>query len=122
MKRILAALAAIVLAQVAWANDYEEFVAKQGYEFIIPVFRITLGQEAAAQTKDGDFSKAYCELVRKGHGMPIVIDSRLREEANRALGVAKTRQLLLPVARANNAVRCFCYSAEAKARAGLKCG
>jgi hypothetical protein len=110
----------VLLATSVWASDYEEFVEREGYAILVPVLKITLGSQAVAQSEDAEFKRKYCELVRRGHGVPIVIDRTLREEAIEALGRKKTNQLLLPVARANNAVRCFCYEGAAKAR--LKCG
>jgi hypothetical protein len=120
VKAFLAIIAASLLASTSFASDYEEYVERGGYQVVVPVLSITLGKKAAAQSQGADFKRKYCELAQRGHGMPIGINKQLYAEAKAALGASKTRQMFLPVARANNAVRCYCT--EGSARRKLKCG
>lgn len=65
------------------------------------------------------FKQSYCELATKGHGLPIRLDPKLKAEAVEKLGKEKAAGLLRPVARTNNAIRCFC--APEALRAKMRC-
>jgi hypothetical protein len=60
-----------------------------------------------------EFRKQWCSLAQAA-GLPVRIDGVRRTEADSALGAEKMRELLLPVARVNNAYGCFCSTGEAR--------
>lgn len=69
-------------------------------------------KEAQSNT-EREFRKQWCSLANAA-GLPIKIDGVRRSEADEKVGVDKMRELLLPVAQANNAVGCFCNTGEAR--------
>lgn len=74
---------------------------------------------AATPIREEEFRAAYCELAKKGHGLPIWLDPAMKAKAVEKLGREDTAKLLRPVARTNNAVRCFCASGVDRVK--LKC-
>ena len=75
--------------------------------------------EKASRATQQEFRKQWCALARAA-GLPVRIPPGLLAETRTAMGEVKVRQLLLPVARTNNAYWCFCT--EGAVRAQYKCG
>lgn len=70
----------------------------------------------AAEMGAAEFQRSYCELARKGHGLPIYLDPVMKKKLVDTWGKQEAAKFLRPVARTNNAVRCFCASPEQKAK------
>lgn len=74
---------------------------------------------AAREMSATEFQRSYCELARKGHGLPIYLDPGMKKKLVETWGKQEAAKFLRPVARTNNAVRCFC--AEPAQRAKMRC-
>lgn len=66
-----------------------------------------------------EFQRSYCELAKRGHGLPIYLDPAMKQRLVQTWGKEDAAKFLRPVARTNNAVRCFCATPEQKLK--LRC-
>lgn len=74
-----------------------------------------LDKELAVATENTrlEFKVQWCRIAQAA-GMPMKLDPKVRSELDAASGPDKVRELLLPVARVNNAYGCFCSVGEAR--------
>lgn len=71
--------------------------------------------EVAAQNTKAEFKVQWCRLAAAA-GMPMSLKPELRAEMDKTLGVEKAREILLPMARVNNAYGCFCATGTERVR------
>lgn len=69
--------------------------------------------EVATQNTKLEFKVQWCRIAQAA-GMPMKVNPELRAKADQSVGAEVMREILLPMARVNNAYGCFCVTGPEK--------